>query len=169
MLIHVCCGGCLIPFAGLPVVGVFYNPNIHPLEEYRRRRDAAFFAAHKLKIEISEEPSTPLEWIEKITNPHKPFRCFSCLRMRMEKIATMAKQKNFEFFSTTLLSSPFSRHEEIKQFGKDLEKETGVKFFYEDFRKKYAESIKISKQMSLYRQNYCGCFLSSWERAGVEI
>jgi len=76
----------------------------------------------------------------------------------------MAKKGKFDFFSTTLLYSKFQNHELIKTFGESIGKSVGIPFYYEDFRTGWKEGIETSKQLGMYRQQYCGCIYSEKER-----
>jgi predicted adenine nucleotide alpha hydrolase (AANH) superfamily ATPase len=95
-------------------------------------------------------------------------RCGYCIRLRLAKTATVAKEKGFDAFTTTLLESKYQPHEYIKLIGEILADEVGLKFYYQDFRSGWKESIRISKELDLYRQPYCGCIFSEYERFGPE-
>jgi hypothetical protein len=82
----------------------------------------------------------------------------------MDKTAKYAKANGFEAFSTTILISPYQKHEKVKQIGEEIAKKYGIIFHYIDLRPHYKGSIALSKQMKLYRQKYCGCYLSQRER-----
>ena len=90
----------------------------------------------------------------------KPERCLLCYRKRLAKAAEYASENNFEYFSTTLLISPFQYHTELKIIGEEIAHKFGIKFSYQDFRPLYGESREISKAMNLYLQKYCGCKFS---------
>jgi predicted adenine nucleotide alpha hydrolase (AANH) superfamily ATPase len=95
-------------------------------------------------------------------------RCGYCIRLRLAKTATIAKEKGFDAFTTTLLESKYQPHEYIRLIGEILAEEVGVKFHYQDFRAGWKDSIRISKDLDLYRQPYCGCIFSEYERFGPE-
>ena len=86
-------------------------------------------------------------------------RCFDCYRLRLEKAAILAKEKGFDYFTTTLSISPLKNAQKLREIGLELEKKYGVKNLPADFKKKegYKRSIELSKKHSLYRQDYCGC------------
>jgi len=94
----------------------------------------------------------------------KPERCLLCYKQRMAKTAEYAKENGFEFFSTTLLISPFQYHEDLKKIGEEVGKEFGVGFYYQDFRPLYKQSREVSKELDLYLQKYCGCKFSRKRR-----
>ena len=86
-------------------------------------------------------------------------RCYKCYELRLQKTATLANEIGFDYFSTTLSISPHKNSKWINEIGLSLDKENGSRFLYSDFKKKegYKRSIQISKDMGLYRQDYCGC------------
>jgi hypothetical protein len=95
-------------------------------------------------------------------------RCGYCIRLRLAKTATIAKDLGFDAFTTTLLESKYQPHEYIRLLGEILSEEVGVQFYYQDFRAGWKESIRLSKELDLYRQPYCGCIFSEYERFGPE-
>jgi hypothetical protein len=93
-------------------------------------------------------------------------RCRYCFKMRVEKTAQTAKEKGFDAFTTTLFISPYQKHELLKEICETAAVEHSVAFHYEDFRPGFRESHKLSHEMELYHQKYCGCVYSEWERYG---
>ena len=93
-------------------------------------------------------------------------RCFACYELRLRKTAEKAKEKGFDYFTTTLSISPLKNAEKINEIGERLAKEYGVLHLPSDFKKKngYKRSIELSKEHNLYRQNYCGCVFSVRDR-----
>jgi predicted adenine nucleotide alpha hydrolase (AANH) superfamily ATPase len=91
-------------------------------------------------------------------------RCGYCYASRLRFTAAAAAARGFEAFSTSLLYSRYQRHEEIRQLGEAAGKEFSVLFHYEDFRPGWQEGIRLSKELGLYRQQYCGCIYSEKER-----
>ena len=93
-------------------------------------------------------------------------RCYLCYKLRMEKTAIIAKEKGFDYFTTTLSISPYKNSSWINEIGRDLEKEYNIKYLPADFKKKngYKRSIELSSIYNLYRQDYCGCVYSKVER-----
>ena len=85
-----------------------------------------------------------------------------CFQLRLNKTAQVAKENNFDYFSTTLTISPYKNSNIINNIGSELEKIYKVKWLYSDHKKKdgYKKSIELSKKYNLYRQNYCGCIYS---------
>jgi len=95
---------------------------------------------------------------------HEANRCPVCYKMRLEQTAKAARENGFDAFTTTLLISPYQNHEQIVEIARDVAKNAGVDFYYEDFRPGFREGHRISKEMGLYHQSYCGCVYSEWER-----
>ena len=91
-------------------------------------------------------------------------RCAYCYRVRMEAAALFAKENNFDAFSTTLLVSPYQKHDLIREIAEAVAAKTGIPFYYEDYRIGYQEGVEISKTLEMYRQPYCGCVFSERDR-----
>lgn len=91
-------------------------------------------------------------------------RCAACYAMRLGATADVASDKGFEAISTTLLISPYQRHELIAEAGRRVAEERGLKFVYEDFRRGWPERGRVTKELGLYRQQYCGCVYSEFDR-----
>jgi hypothetical protein len=137
---------------GFEVKGLFYNPNIRPREEYEKRLLTMEHYATIVGLKVIYLPN------EVETSPGK---CEDCYRVRLRKTAELARELGLERFSTTLLISPYQKHDLFRQIGEEIGEEVGVEFYYRDFRVGYRESIRISKEMGLYRQKYCGCGVDS--------
>lgn len=170
MLIHVCCANCLIhPLKvlrkeGHEVVGFFYNPNIHPVVEYMKRRDAVKEFASKVGLHIIWKDEYELEKFLEAVIFKKESRCEICYRMRLEETAYTASQEGFDAFTTTLLFSIYQKHENIIEIGRDISAKYKICFLGKDFRNGWKEGIEESKRLGLYRQPYCGCIFSEKER-----
>jgi predicted adenine nucleotide alpha hydrolase (AANH) superfamily ATPase len=170
ILLHTCCANCaIIPLSRLEdgqteVFGFFYNPNIHPFQEYRRRLDAveAFFHSRKNRLIIQDDYD--LEGFLRAVVFREETRCSYCYHRRLEATARMAKKSGFSAFTTTLLYSKHQNHEAVREIGENLAAEFEVPFVYEDFRPGWKQGIEESKSMGLYRQHYCGCIYSEKER-----
>jgi len=170
LLLHTCCApcatGCLEHWQqkGLEVTSFWYNPNIHPFTEHQRRLQTL--------QEFSEKTNTPLiisegydiiEYFRAVVE-HERERCRYCFRLRLSFTASIAKLKGYQAFSTTLLISPYQNQQILKEVGNEIAQKEGVEFICEDLRPCYSESRRISKELDLYRQKYCGCVYSEWER-----
>lgn len=169
LLLHACCGPCSIyPLKVLEkemeLTGYFFNPNIHPYTEWRARRDSlGGFAADTGLSVIFDEEYLLEEFIRGVVNQEDK-RCVFCYEMRLRRTALMARENSFDAFTTTLLVSPYQKHDLIKEVGETIAGEIGVKFLYRDFRPGYKEATISSKQLGMYRQKYCGCIYSEKER-----
>ena len=170
ILVHMCCGPCssypvpLLLEQGHQVRGLFYNPNIHPFQEYQRRQKGVEELAGLLGIEVIYLPEYDIEKYFQDTAFREGQRCRICYSLRLTRAAQIARRGNFDAFTTTLLISPFQKHELIRDIGEQIAEQVGIPFFYQDFRPGYKESVIRSKEMGLYRQQYCGCLFSERER-----
>ena len=175
LLLHICCGPCaLYPIKELlnkefdKVTGFFYNPNIHPPSEYKRRRDTLSEAASKTGFELIIPEYKMEEYFRKVlAKEDSPERCSLCWELRLFETANFAKDNGFDAFTTTLLISPYQDHEKIKRIGEKIAGEKGVQFYYQDFRPGFKDGQEQAKKENLYRQKYCGCVFSELERVKV--
>ena len=170
LLLHTCCAPCATHVSHLlsetyEVMAYFYNPNIHPIEEYDRRRDELISYAGMVELDLFVEQPDFEYWYEYIKGleeePEGGARCWKCYQMRLEKTAQYAKNNNYDIFTTVLSVSPHKNAEKINEIGLELEQKYGVKFLQANFKKNdgFKKSIDLSKKYGLYRQNYCGCRL----------
>jgi predicted adenine nucleotide alpha hydrolase (AANH) superfamily ATPase len=170
LLLHICCGPCAsgaIPWwreAVGEVTGYFYNPNIHPLLEYRRRltgaRDVAEITGLPLLVDDLYDPAA---WFATVV-PGEGLRCARCIGQRLEATAARARAEGCDAFSTSLSISPWQDHDAIREGGALAGARHGVQFLYEDLRALYPQTKDRSRAWGIYRQKYCGCLLSEWER-----
>lgn len=167
ILIHTCCAPCLIyPYKRLKEEGFcaevfYYNPNIHPHEEYLKRKQQVENYARQEDIKMREPYYEIKEFFRQVNhNEEAPSRCRLCWQLRLDETAKFTKENGFEIFTTTLLVSPYQNHEEVKETGDECAEKYGVEFYYEDFRKGYQGSVGESKKRNMYRQKYCGCLYS---------
>lgn len=170
ILLHICCAPCTIyPLmclrdSGHDVHGLFYNPNIHPYLEYCRRRDALRDYSERENLPVIWKDNYELEHFIRSVAFRENDRCRFCYYDRMSYAANIAKNGNFEGFTTTLLYSKYQNHELIRSIGESLAKEQGLTFVYHDFREGWETGIRISKSQGIYRQQYCGCIYSEKDR-----
>ena len=169
-LLHICCAPCSIyPLKALRsddynITGYFYNPNIHPYQEYMRREDTLQDYAALEKLEVTYHDGYEIEYFLRSVVFHEKDRCRYCYHDRLTATAIMARRGQFDFFTSTLLYSKFQNHDLIRSIGESLGKAYGVDFLYRDFRKGWNEGVEISKKMGMYRQQYCGCIYSEKDR-----
>lgn len=170
VLLHVCCGPCSITVArelldqGLELAGVFYNPNIHPLGEYVRRRDGALDVADRLgfPLTVLDAEYDPKVYFRAV-NGREEERCGACYELRLGRTAALARERGFDAFTSTLLYSKYQKHGAIALLGQGLAGD-GLEFLYRDFRTGWSEGIRLSKEWGIYRQQWCGCLYSENER-----
>ena len=170
VLLHICCGPCTIyPLRilreeGHEICGYFYNPNIHPYLEYKKRSDALDIYARPEGLRVVREEGYPLEGFLRQMVFREEDRCRHCYRMRLEKTAKTAKVGRYSAFTTTLLYSRYQKHDLVRSIGEEVAKEYDIPFLYQDFREGWSEGVTISKALGLYRQPYCGCIYSEKDR-----
>lgn len=175
ILLHVCCGPCAtgiiqnLQQRGYLVTALFYNPNIQPAAEKSRRLNSLNRYLAKIKIPLVIRDSHEKNFSAAIKNhPNPPERCLACYRLRLSEIARVVAEKNYDYFTTTLLGSPHQDIEAIKKIGGDLAQTYRVKFYapesgrkkFKGFRPVFAAGRKIAKDEHLYEQAYCGCLFS---------
>ena len=173
IVLHICCGVCAasvverLTLEGHEVRGLFYNPNIHPLEEYERRLEATYKVAKELNFPLEVPPYTPEEWFAETTSlenePEGGRRCEVCFRLRLKKTYIYLKDYGWDAFTTTLTVSPHKSADVINQVGQEI---GGDRFLARDFKKKagFQRATEMAKEWTLYRQNYCGCIYSMRKR-----
>ncbi|MGB9893815.1 MAG: epoxyqueuosine reductase QueH [Candidatus Saccharicenans sp.] len=175
LLAHLCCAPDALYVVGLlqasyEVTGFFYNPNIHPEEEYRLRLEETRKVAEHLGFDLIEGPYEPEVWFkltEKFKNePEKGRRCHICYAWRLHQTALKAKELSFPIFTTIMSISPWKSSVVLNRIGRMTGHRLGLNFLEADFKKKdgFNKSVALSKQFGLYRQNYCGCVYSQRNR-----
>ena len=172
ILLHACCGPCsLMPIVhlreeGWTVTVFFFNPNIHPADEWRKRRDAMREVAARLNVPLLEEGEAVNGglWVRALDGVTKEGeRCRLCYRPRMERTAHLAREMGFDAFTTSLLYSRYQHHETIIDEAERAFGLYGAPFLYRDFRPWWWDGIAMSKELGIYRQKWCGCILSMKE------
>jgi predicted adenine nucleotide alpha hydrolase (AANH) superfamily ATPase len=170
ILLHICCAPCVIyPLEVLAgarhyVHGFFYNPNIHPYQEYARRLSALKDLAASLELPVIWDENYDLEGFLRLVAFREEERCRFCYHLRLSAAARVARGGKFEAFTSTLLFSKFQKHELIREVGQQVAREVGLPFYYEDFRHGWAAGRAKTKELGLYRQQYCGCVFSERDR-----
>ena len=185
-----CCGPCsCYPVKKLreedfEPVGFFFNPNIHPYQEWKLRLKTARDFSEKVGMKFFCDNHYGLrDFLEKTSSVvGKIFdadtfqnadgfhdRCKICYAWRLSETAKFAAENNFEIFTSTLFYSKHQNHLLMKKIAETFAKKFGVNFFYEDFRIGWQEGIDLSLQLELYRQNYCGCIFSEEERFSNDV
>jgi len=170
ILLHICCANCAIyPLErieekGEEAIGYFFNPNIHPYQEYQKRLDALKQYSQKVGLKVIYRDEYLIEEFLRNVSHRVEERCQYCYSVRLEATAYEAKDKAFDGFSTTLLQSTHQNHALIKETGERIAQAIGIRFYYEDFRQGWRRGLEGSKSLGLYRQQYCGCIYSEKER-----
>lgn len=170
ILMHVCCGPCScyptkhLQEAGQDFTLLFYNPNIHPYKEFKHRLNTLREFCQLKKYKLVVDKSYPLEECVRGMLDEPTVRCAYCYRVRMEYAARYAKENGFDAFSTTLLVSPYQKHDLLKEIAQTAAEKYDIPFYYEDFRTGYQEGVEISLALEMYRQPYCGCVFSERDR-----
>ena len=170
LLLHLCCAPCggvpvrRLREEGFALTGLWHNPNIHPLEEWTRR---------KAGVEaLSMDASLPMIWSDAFDQTHwqtrwhvsDRSRCLWCYDCRMDFAAQTAAEQGIAAFTTSLLISPYQNHEAIREAGERAAARHGVAFLYRDFRPDYREGQNLARAKGWYMQKYCGC-VHSWSES----
>lgn len=170
ILLHICCAPCaiypvkILREQGMEVMGFFYKHNIHPYQECIKRQTALQSYAESIDLRVVYQEGYDLEGFIQNVVFRESKRCSYCYHDRLRCAALVAKRGKFDYFTSTLLYSKFQKHEIIKSIGESIGKKTGVPFYYTDFRIGWKQGIEESKQLGMYRQQYCGCIYSEKER-----
>ena len=170
ILLHICCGPCtvyplnVLQAEGIKVRGYFYNPNIHPFQEFKRRLETVEQLAAKENLQVDYHREYGLrEYLRQVVF-NEENRCGLCYDMRLIEAVEQAKKIRADAFTSTLLYSRYQNHDLIRRKAEKLAVEHKIPFYYQDFRKGWQQGIDMSKEMGLYRQPYCGCIYSEQER-----
>lgn len=171
LLLHACCGPCLLePLDALAseadTLTVFFaNPNIHPAEEYARRRDVLLDYAARRSVPVVVAPYEARAWDDAVAGneAQQDARCRACYRVRMRLTAGLAAEQGYDAISTTLYVSPYQSHETIREEGEAAARAAGVRWLHRDYRDRYREGVARARELGMYRQNYCGCRYSQDE------
>ncbi len=181
LLLHVCCAPCgsyVLEYLSdyFDITLYYYNPNISPQEEFEYR----FSELQRLVAETESDTEVIRGEYEsekfseiargKESEPEGKERCFLCYRLRLMKSGIYAAENGFDYFTTTLSISPYKNAEKLNMIGREISKEVGVRYLCSDFKKKngYKRSIELSREHSLYRQDYCGCVFSKAQRENAK-
>lgn len=185
LLLHSCCAPCssavlkkLSPYFNITIF--YYNPNISPQKEYEKRKLEEINFIKKINSTKEFKNISEIKFLDCDYDSNVFFnsvkgledeleggkRCKVCYKLRLEKTAKVAKQNNFDYFSTTLSVSPYKNSQLLNEIGKNLSEEYNINYLFSDFKKEngYKTSIELSKENNLYRQDYCGCVFSLKEK-----
>lgn len=182
LLLHSCCAPCssavlerISKYFSITIL--FYNPNITDYEEYLKRKEELkrLIKDVNYQIEIKDCDYEKEKFIELALGledkKEGDIRCYKCYKLRLEKTAIVAKENNFDYFTTTLSISPYKNSNWLNEIGEELSTKYNINYLYADFKKKngYKRSIELSNIYHLYRQDYCGCIYSKVERDKIKV
>ena len=171
LLLHTCCGPCVIYVIeqlseDYQVTVYFYNPNIHPREEYLARKKEITKYLDKIGVEFIEGKYDTKKWFEVTTGlehqPEKGKRCDVCFAFRLGETIKYAKEHGFTAWATSLSISPHKSYQQISEIGQDLAEEYNIEFVDKDWKKQdgFKKACDMSRVENFYRQDYCGCVYS---------
>ena len=175
LLLHICCAPCSVYCVdslraeGIEPAGFWFNPNIHPYQEYRARRDALVDYAASIGLALTVRDDYGLRDFVRAVAGDLDRRCGHCYTCRLEETARYAAANGFASFSTTLLVSPYQDHEGICRTAQMLADRCGVAFLYRDFREGFRQGQAKARELGLYMQKYCGCVFSEEDRYAKQI
>ena len=176
VLMHTCCAPCSVYCIdslreeGIEPTLYWYNPNIHPYIEYKTRRDCLKDYAAKVQVELIINEDYGLDEFCRNVASDIPNRCVNyCYQKRLTETVRYAAKHGFTAFTTTLLVSPYQKHDEIIKVCEELARLSGVEFLYRDFRVGFREGQAKARAEGLYMQKYCGCIFSEEDRYRKQI
>ena len=170
VLLHTCCGPCsiypikILRNKGYDVTGYFYNPNIHPYKEFKKRLNTLENYAKEIDIPLITNDTYGLKYFLRNVVFKEDKRCIFCYTSRLESCVNVAKKSGFNAFTSTLFYSKYQNHQLMIKIAEQIAEKYDVQFIYEDFRKGWQEGIDLSLKVNMYRQPYCGCIYSEQER-----
>lgn len=180
ILLHACCGPCslepvrLLAEAGHELTLAYMNSNIHPRAEYDHRLATLRAWADTQNIAVVEGVYDDAAWhdqagVMQLAGGPRSERCRRCYHMRLEEAAAYAAGHGFEGLATTLSVSPYQFTQIIEEELDDVCAPWGLIPVFEDFRPYYQQATQRSRDLGMYRQNYCGCVYSDAEAAAERV
>ena len=167
LLLHTCCAPCSTYVVDKlrkdgydDITSLWYNPNIHPYTEYKMRRDTLKEYAKQINLPLIIEENYGIREFTKNVSSNIDGRCLYCYESRLEYTAKYAKEHGYEAFSTTLLVSPYQKHELIIKVANEMARKYQIEFLYQDFREGFRIGQQMARDAGLYMQKYCGCIYS---------
>ena len=174
-LMHTCCAPCsvscieLLRSQNIEPVAYWFNPNIHPYQEYKARWDTLVAYAPSIGMELIVQENYGLRDFCRAVCDDIDHRCGKCYEMRLEQTALYAAQHGFDSFTTTLLVSPYQNHELLAETARRMGERYGVTFLYRDFRPGFRAGQAKARELGFYMQKYCGCVFSEEDRYRKQI
>lgn len=175
VLLHSCCAPCSVYCVGalraegLAPASLWFNPNIHPYQEYKARRDTLIAYGESAGMEVRVLDDYGLRDFVRAVAGDIDRRCAHCYALRLGTAAKYAAENGFRLFTSSLLISPYQNHALLRQTGEEMGRKYGVEFLYRDFRPGFREGQAKARELGLYMQKYCGCVFSEEERYQKQI
>ncbi len=176
LLMHTCCAPCstyvikrLREEGYNDITSYWYNINIHPYTEYKARLDALKTYTQMVNIPLIIDYDYGIREFTKAVINDIDGRCAFCYTSRLERSVKYAKENGYEAFTTTLLVSPYQKHDLIIKIAEGLAEKYDIKFVYFDFREGFREGQQMARDAGIYMQKYCGCIYSEEERYSKQI
>lgn len=171
LLLHICCGPCSTEVirrleGDYEVVGFFYNPNIHPEDEYQKRLLEVQRISALWRVPVDTGPYDHERFLVVARGmeeePEGGKRCRACYRLRLEETARRAKENGCTVVASTLTIGPHKPAPVVNAIGREVCAAQGVAFLEADWKKEdgFKHSIELSRDLGLYRQTWCGCEFS---------
>ena len=174
-LMYCCCAPCSVRCIedlrgeGIEPTAYWYNPTIHPYQEYKARRDTLIGYAPTIDLALVVDEDYGLRPFVRAVAADIDRRCRYCYACRLDRTARYAAENGFESFTTTLLISPYQDHDLIRSLGEQMGKKYGVAFLYRDFRPGFRDGQAKARSLGFYMQKYCGCIFSEEDRDAKAI
>ena len=169
-LLHTCCAPCSVSCVeqlrteGIEPIAYWFNPNIHPYQEYKARRDTLIGYADQIGMELIVQEDYGLRGFVCAVAEDIDHRCEKCYEMRLFETARQAAEGGFDSFTSSLFISPYQKHELMREVAERAAAEYGVQFLYRDFRPYFRAGQEFAREHGFYMQKYCGCIFSEEER-----
>jgi len=149
----------------LEVMGYWFNPQVHPFEEYRKRFLMMKMYAVLEDLSMVFEPGYEIE--EYLTKQaklkQKPAICDFCFHHILTQTAKYAKKLKMDYFATTWCADPQINQPLLKKVGKEVGEKVGVRFYYRPFFEEKDKVFQASNELKIYHQKWCGCLYSEKE------
>jgi hypothetical protein len=173
ILVHCCCGPCsLEPVAwlvekGFEPVLCWTNPNIAPVAEHDRRFEtfSAWAAENGFETVCARSDREAWERLVAPAGTDRQARCARCYAMRLSAAAEKARELGIGSITTTLAVSPYQLYDTCMDALVKIARANGLEPVAHDWRDRYPEATRRSRELGMYRQNYCGCRFSAAEAA----
>ena len=175
VLLHSCCAPCSVYCIdtlrgeGIEPTSLWFNPNIHPYQEYKARRDTLIGYGESVDMEVRVLDDYGLRDFVRAVASDIDHRCVHCYTIRLGTAAKYAAENGFQAFTSSLLISPYQNHELLRQVGGEMARQYGVEFLYRDFRPGFHAGQAKARELGLYMQKYCGCVFSEEDRYAKQI